>query len=311
MLALNRIHLPTDRIAPVPLVALGPSHRLSDGLTKTYQRFFALESVARHPDDLMTMLGAALDGALAGLDAAEYAKGHLVYCKTQTHGGLSDQNWLRRLADGRGLQRWETYSISMTSCASALVQMHFAHMVEAAEPVVILTGEKAFHPSVARLPVGLLGEIPAAALFNAGPGRWNVLATQVRHLPRFYQNPDAMDLPDRRALQDCYLNALVAFVTDSLAAYAALLRDDFLFLPHNLNLPVTHALLRHFAWSDRTYHGPLAQMGHAYCSDIFVNVEDFEQAQDAEVAPGTQLLVLAAGTGVTFATCLLERTTLA
>ena len=310
MIALQSVQLPTDRIEVVPIDALGESHALSDAASKMFGRFYGLRSVARHADDLTNMLGQVLDAALAQLEDGGEATGHLVYCKTQTHNTMTDRNWLRTLADSHGLAHWESWCVTMTSCASALAQMHYARLARRDGPMIILTGEKAFHPSVSRLSVGLLAEMPAAAVFHAdkivrGRGGWIVRGSEIRHLARFHSNPDAMDPEERRALQDCYLPALVTFVEQSLRSYSAGLSPDFVFLPHNLNRPVTDALIRHFGWQARSFRGDLEGTGHAYCSDIFVNVDRY--VRDRPAPPGTQLLVLAAGTGVTFATCLIER----
>ncbi|AUR07578.1 3-oxoacyl-[acyl-carrier-protein] synthase III C-terminal domain-containing protein [Phaeobacter inhibens] len=312
MLSLDHIHFAPDEITRVPLCDLGPSHGLSAGAVKMYQRFFELESVGLQGDDLNGMLGAALDGVLATNAQLVTQSGTLFYCRTQTHHGFADQDWLRCLADDHGLAGWEVNSLTMTSCASALAAMRFIQAIEEDHPVIILTGEKAFHYNVARLPVGLLAELPTAALFNAGPdkrsGKWTVLNTSVRHMPRFFQNPDAMAADDRRALQDEYLSGMIGFVGDSLKNFGDVLSDDFRVLPHNLNLPVTRALLRHFEWEPRCFQGDVQRLGHGYCSDIFVNLTDYEISHPNQISPGTQVFVLAAGTGVTFATCLLERT---
>ncbi|AHD09792.1 3-Oxoacyl-[acyl-carrier-protein (ACP)] synthase III [Phaeobacter gallaeciensis] len=308
MLPLNHICFPSDEITRIPLKDLGPSHGLTAGAVKMYQRFFELESVGLHRADLNGMLAAALDGVLAHHPDLKSQYGTLFYCRTQTHHGFADEDWLRCLADEHGLEGWDVNSLTMTSCASALAAMRFIQACDADGPVIVLTGEKAFHYNVARLPVGLLGELPTAALFNAGPGKWMLLDTRVRHMPRYYQNPDAMAAEDRRALQDDYLDGMIGFVEDCLRDYSDALRPDFRILPHNLNLPVTRALLRHFDWEDRCIQGDVQGLGHGYCSDIFVNLTTHEMSQPDQISPGTQLFVLAAGTGVTFATCLLERT---
>ncbi|WP_368484080.1 hypothetical protein [Phaeobacter sp. HF9A] len=287
-----------------PLDALGESHGLTPRSALMYERFFGLQAVAQSHETLGDMLAGALAQAVAALPA-EAPAGRLIYCRTQTHNTLSDRNWLRRLADDHGLEDWEVSALTLTSCASALVQMHVARLGGLAEgqPMIILTGEKAFHPSVSRLPVGLLAEIPAAALFNAGPARWHLVNSHLRHLSRFHQNPDRMSGADRKALQECYAPEIISFIEQSLARYDADLAADMVFLPHNLNRPVTDAILRHFDWQDRCFHGDLAQAGHAYCSDGFANLAAFEAAGRKE----SQVLMLAAGTGVTFATCLFNR----
>lgn len=304
MLSLNTVHLAERDTVTTPLAQLGASHGLSADQLRMYQRFYGLGSVQQHKADLGPMLAPVLSRALASLPPAKRAHGQLFYCKTQTHNTLADQNWLRDLADHCGMVGWEASAITMTSCASALALIHFAGLARTQEPLIVLTGEKAFHPSVSRLPVGLLAEVPAAAVLNSGGGGWHVAGTSLRHLPAFYQNADAMTPDQRRDLQACYVDALRDFMQASLDEYAPQLRDDFVFLPHNLNQPVSNLLIRHFGWQDRVLQGDVQHTGHAYCADIFLNLRAFETSPRRAQ---NQLLVLAAGTGVTFATCLLER----
>jgi 3-oxoacyl-[acyl-carrier-protein] synthase III len=307
MVSITAIHVADQATDHVALGDLGASHGLTSDQVRMYSRFFGLESVAQDRGALSVMLSAAVQGLLDQFPEVAESSGHLFYCKTQTHNTLADRSWLSSFARANRLAHWETSSVSMTSCASAIALMHFVRSARRSGPIMILTGEKAFHPSVSRLPVGLLGEVPAAALLNAGPGSWTIRGTTVRHLPRFFQNPDAMDPADRRALQSCYSDALHGFVAESLDHYQPLLRDDFVFLPHNLNVPMSNTIRDRFGWERRTFVGDTRRNGHAYCADIFLNLRDFETAADASAAPVSQVLVLAAGTGVTFATCLLER----
>lgn len=305
MTHLSHIALPQDGKSQRPIMALTDTHGVNHRAQMMYERFYGLQEVMQHDQCLNGMLSAALRDVLVHLDDAQMGAGHLVYCKTQTHNTFSCDNWLRGFADDHGLHDWEVSALSMTSCASALVQMHMAQtMSKSDEPLIILTGEKTFHPWVSRLPVGLLAEIPAAALFNVDQKSWNIAGTAIRHLPRFHENPDVMSADDRRALQDAYASGLITFIADSLTQYTPVLRDDMVFLPHNLNQPVTRMILDHFGWGDRCFQGDIARAGHGFCSDIFLNLDAF----DASDRRASQVLVLAAGTGVTFATCLLDRT---
>ncbi len=303
MTSLCHIALSHDSGRKVPVAELGGSHGLTAASAKMYDRFFGLQSVLRQNSDQTHMLGSVLQKAVASLPDQGQTPGILVYCKTQTHNTQSDQNWLRRLADAAGLAQWEVHALSMTSCASALVCLHFIQSCGTSAPVIVLTGEKAFHPSVARLTVGLLAEVPVAAVLNGGPGSWRVRATDVRHLPRFHINPEAMDAQDRSALQEVYAPELTRFIAGFLKEHAAALDPELVFVPHNLNRPLTDALIREFGWEEQHHAGDVTQIGHAYCSDPFLNLDAFVQSR----RPAQQVLLLAAGTGVTFATCLLER----
>ena len=303
MSVLSKIQLGDQGLETVSLGDLGASHDLSRRSQVTYERFYGLQAVTRSQDPLDLMLSRVLGDLIEDLGDDLAACGQLVYCKTQTHNTLQDRNWLRALADRNGLAGWQVLSLSMTSCASALVKLHFASAAGLKDPMIILTGEKAFHPWVSRLPVGLLAEAPAAGAFNMGAASWRISGTKVRHLPRFYQNPNVMTAQDRRLLQATYCDELIRFMAQSLDEYGADLSDTVMFVPHNLNRPVTDRLIEHFGWQDRFFQGDLQRTGHAYCSDPFLNLRALE---DSALSP-TQVLILAAGTGVTFATCLLDR----
>lgn len=301
---LNYIELPKEGQLQRPIAELTDTHGLNHRASQMYERFYGLQEVTQYSQSLNDMLSEALKGALAQLPGAADCIGHLVYCKTQTHNTFSSDNWLRGFADSHGLKNWEVSTLSMTSCASALVQMHMARMISTTDtPLIILTGEKTFHPWVSRLPVGLLAEIPAAAVFNSGAGGWNITGSNIRHLPRFHENPDVMSSDTRRALQEVYAAKLIGFIEDSLHKYGASLKGDMVFLPHNLNQPMTQLVLNHFGWNACCFQGDIARAGHGFCSDIFLNLEAFDRSG----RNASQVLVLAAGTGVTFATCLLDR----
>ncbi|MBT9386228.1 hypothetical protein KM176_20325 [Pseudooceanicola sp. CBS1P-1] len=303
MPTLSHIFLPSLPGDRVPLAALGDSHGVSPRAASMYGRFFGLQEVALTPAPLTEMLSDVLAPARDRVRAHGAGPGTLVYCKTQTHNTFADRNWLRGLADAQGMHDWEVASLSMTSCASALVQMHLAASSRSGGPLIVMTGEKAFHPWVNRLPVGLLAERPACAVFNAGPGGWRVSGTASTHLARFHVNADAMPAAERQALQAIYAERLGQFVEDCLERWRDRISGRMVFLPHNLNRPVTDALIRRLGWQDNSFHGDLARTGHAYCSDGFLNLAAFEAAGHT----ADQVLLMAAGTGVTFATCLLDR----
>ena len=306
---LTQIALPLAAQRRRPIADLEQTHGITPRSSRMYERFYGLQEVAQQDLCLGAMLDAALGQVLADLPGGGRGlAGQLVYCKTQTHNTFGADGWLRALADARGLHDWEVMSLSMTSCASALVQMHVAQLLgDAPAPLIILTGEKAFHPWVSRLPVGLLAEVPAAALFHPaqpvpGAGGWCIRGSHVQHLPQFHANPDAMSPEERQALQAIYLPRLIGFLEDSLQRYRDHLSPEMVFLPHNLNLPMTRQIVDHFGWGARCFQGDVAHIGHGYCSDIFLNLD----ALHRDGRPAPQVLVLAAGTGVTFASCLLD-----
>nr|WP_145994357.1 3-oxoacyl-[acyl-carrier-protein] synthase III C-terminal domain-containing protein [Mesorhizobium loti] len=302
---LNSIFSGSPRSQAVPLECLSDSHRITQGSIAVYRRFYGLDAITLCDDDLFHMLSAVLTRALETVPNASESDGQLIYCKTQTHNTFSDDGWLRSLADKHGLSRWETFSWAMTNCASAIVAMHFLEHSSTYAPVILITGEKAFHPSVSALSVGLLSEIPAASVLNVRADGWRVLATHVQHLGGFYENPDQIKTVERRRLQEIYADAFRTFIDNSLTRYRPMLRGNAVLVPHNLNLPVTKAVIRQLGWEDRMRYGDVAHLGHAYCSDLFLNLDRLTALEGTALPE--QVILVAAGTGVTFASCMLER----
>jgi 3-oxoacyl-[acyl-carrier-protein] synthase-3 len=290
----------------LPLEELGEGYQLSRSETAVYRRFYGIDQVVNCELDLESMLENALTEALKSVPDQLRRGGYVIYCKTQTHNTFSDESWLDNLVRSHGLQ-WEILSWAMTNCASAIAAMNFIKKSKSIEPTIILTGEKAFHPGISRLSVGLLSEIPTAAVLNVARGGWRIIDTNVRHIGRFYENPNDMGVELKADLQEIYTQCMLTFIEESLRKFKKNKHDAFSFIPHNLNLPVTNFVVHQLGWEDRVFYGDVRRQGHAYCSDAFINLNLFESnGTGGARRPGETVFMLAAGTGITFAGCLLE-----
>ncbi|WGW04528.1 hypothetical protein [Tropicibacter oceani] len=295
---LDSITLPDPGPQPRPLDTLEPSHGVSARAARMYTRFFGQEQVLMTGLPHSGMLLETLRQLVARRPEIAALDGIACYTKTQTHNTPAEADWLRGIFDAAGLQRWEVGTFSMTNCASALAAVHaFAGQDR---PLLILAGEKAFHATGNRLAVGLLGEAPAAALFLPGGGR-RVRFSRVRHMPRYFLNPDDMAEDDRRALQTAFEEGFEGFL-------AQILRDDPAFfdlrpvlVPYNLNVPLVARVLGRLGLGDLVQPGHSGRFGHTFCSDSFLNLAAHPVPQDKPV------LLFCAGMGVTYAAVALER----
>ncbi|SCW91126.1 3-Oxoacyl-[acyl-carrier-protein (ACP)] synthase III C terminal [Rhizobium mongolense subsp. loessense] len=304
---INNIVAGCPNSCPVPLDALDDSYGLNKGSVAVYNRFYGLQQVVRCEDELPQMLSSVLTRAIEQIPQPLRGSGQLIYCKTQTHNTFCDERWLSTFARDHGLSSWEIYSWAMTNCASALAALHYVATSQAGEPIIIVTGEKAFHPGISRLSVGLLSEAPAAAVLNVNDCGWRILKTRVRHLGQFYQNPENMDAAQKKEFQALYATSLQSFIKESLCAFKEISNDTFVIIPHNLNIPVTRSAIRNLGHEERVFYGDVSNQGHAYCSDAFMNLDMFETSESKPAHTGQQVVLLTAGMGVTFASCLLER----
>jgi 3-oxoacyl-[acyl-carrier-protein] synthase III len=300
-LALQQIRVPLRAVVAVPLDQVEPTHGAAPRAARMYTRFFGQETVWLHPAPHMVMLGEALGRLVDDRPDLRDVAGIGLYTKTQTHNTPADQDWLHGLFASLGLHLWDVATVSMTNCASALAALHlYGHQ---ARPVLVLAGEKAFHPFGNRLSVGLLGEAPVVALFDGQAGGRRIMSSHVQHLPRFYCNPDDMAEADKRAMQAEFEPGFVAFLAGLRASDVAFFANDPVVVPYNLNLPLIQRVLQKAGLWDQVITGHSGHGGHAFCSDPFINLAHLPVPADRPV------LLLTAGMGVTYAAlCLAAQT---
>lgn len=273
MLSLDCIAVPSESdTISVPLSELGPSYGLSASRARMYARYYGLRTVLWTKRDHRQMLSTALTRLLESRSFSREGEGLLVYAKTQTHNSFFESDWLQDLAWSHGLRSWEALTVSMNHCASALSVIHLLRSMGERRLIVLLTGEKSFHPVVSRLSIGVLGEVPVATLLNAGGETWRVANTAVTHEPRFYENPDDMSDLNRDALDRRFAEGFYEFLRNTLNSCGLHAEDVDLIVPYNLNLPLLRQIAGRFGWQDKLYIENIATTGHAYCSDVFFNL---------------------------------------
>ena len=291
LFGLCRIGLSEEPGRAVALDRVAETHGTTPRGARMYSRFFGQEEVLLHPASHTRMLAGALADLLCAEPGLRDADGLVLYAKTQTHNTPADRGWLATLLADAGLTRWEAATVSMTNCASALAALHL--FGGESRPVIVLAGEKAFHAFGARLSVGLLSEAPVAALFAAG-GR-PLCLTHVRHLPRFYRNPDDMAEADRHAFQVSFEAGFISFLKDLARRHPAFMAQQPVIVPYNLNVPLVERVLQQAGLSAALIAGHSGRSGHAFCSDSFLNLARLP------VDDGRPVLLVSAGMGVTFA----------
>lgn len=285
----------------------GPQQRAMDDVEKThgvnaraarmYTRFFGQDHVLMSDETHSEMLLNTLRQLVSAHPELTQTSGIACYTKTQTHNTPTETDWLRGIFDAAGLDQWDVATFSMTNCASALAAVHaFAGQDR---PLLVLSGEKAFHSTGNRLSVGLLGEAPAAALFLP-QGERQVRFSRVRHAPRYFLNPDDMPEADKKALQSAFEAGFEAFLSECLAAEPDFFAEAPVLVPYNLNVPLVMRVLARLGLEDLVQEGHSGRSGHSFCSDTFLNLVDNPVPRDKPV------FLFCAGMGVTYAALALE-----
>lgn len=304
MLPLNYLCWLPDRISLVPLSSLEHSHDLKPGAGKVLQRYYSLVSVGLSSTTHAEMLVETLRALVSANPQVKQLNGCLVYAKTQTHNTFFDNHWLDDVAHACGLGHWQVFSVSLNHCSSALSAIHLlkSRLIKKGEPMLLLTGEKAFHSAVSRLDNSVLAEVPAAMLLNAGPAPWTLKHTAVRHLSSFYDNHRGESAVRRRELYASLEQEYYDFYRYALDKFNVSPESIDAIVPNNLDLPLLKKVAARLDFKGVMFTEHIANYGHAYCADILFNLSAL-----LETFTGNRILCITMGMGVTLSCVLIER----
>ncbi|MCU1748597.1 3-oxoacyl-[acyl-carrier-protein] synthase III C-terminal domain-containing protein [Pseudomonas sp. 6D_7.1_Bac1] len=304
MLPLNYLCWLPDRISLESLSTLEQSHNLKSGACKVLRRYYSLHSVGMSSRTHVEMLVETLCALIIANPHVKEVKGCLVYAKTQTHNTFFDNHWLEDVAEACGIGHWEVLAVSLNHCASALSAIHLLknRLIKNGEPMLLLTGEKAFHSDINRLDNGVMAEVPAAVLLNAGPAQWSLKHTAVRHLSSFYDNHRHVPAVRRRELYSSLEQDYYDFYLYVLDKFNVSIESIDAIVPCNLDLPMLKRVAAKLNFKGIMFTDHIAEYGHAYCSDVLFNLsvllKDFT---------GKKILCLTMGMGITLSCVLIEK----
>lgn len=275
----------------------------------TFRRFFGLSTVRRAPDmDIRDILTAAA-GALATLRGNEHRVRYVISARTVATVSPSSENPTEDVCVRLGLTNAVVFTLTQHACATGLLAVQLAGQLLDADGdpdalALVLTGEKAFNPTVEIIPEStVMGESTAACLVAAGGGRDRVLGYATRTYGRYCDGFPPFDL-DPQFLKD-HNDLLAAVIREATRAAGIGVEDLALILPHNVN---------RLSWSwtsrildiplDRVFLDNIGVTGHCFTADPFINYVDARAA--GRLKPGDLYLMASVGLGATFSAAVLR-----
>ena len=304
MLPLNELCWLPGRISLRPLSTLESSHNLKAGARKVLERYYSLSTVGMFSGNHTQMLQETLSTLMAGNLNIAKGQGYLVYAKTQTHNTFFDASWLDEIATGCGIGHWEQLTVSLNHCASALSAIHLlkSRVIKSQLPLILITGEKAFHSDINKLDNSVMAEIPAAMLLNAGHSQWQINNTAVRHLPSFYNNHREFPAARRRELFSSLEQDYYDFYLYVLKKFNLTIDHIDAIVPGNIDMPMLRRIAGKLNFKGELFTEHISGYGHAYCSDILFNVSSLLKRFE-----GKRILCVAMGMGITMSCILIEK----
>lgn len=304
MLPLNGFYRLHEHISLVRIANLTSSCDLRVGQCKVLERFYSIKSVARYDGTHNEMLNAVVKEVVEKNHYLKKEKGLLIYANTQTHNTFFDENWLSNVANQNGLQHWDSATLSLNHCATALSALHFLKktIIREKKPLILLTGEKAFHKDINKLGNGLLSEIPLALLLNAGPAEWYITGSMVTHLPDFHNNHQDKSQSERRERYSSLEDKYADFYNKILNNFKLNLDQIDAIVPGNLDIPQLKRAMAKLNFQGEFFLENIPDYGHAYCSDIPFNLSVLLQKFN-----GKRILCISMGMGITLSGILIEK----
>ncbi|WP_238011097.1 3-oxoacyl-[acyl-carrier-protein] synthase III C-terminal domain-containing protein [Dactylosporangium sp. AC04546] len=297
-------HVPEGR---VPVEALAERFELTPMQVRVFRRYHKIGQAAHAPESSLTdLLRAALaDLALTGEQAARVR--YVLYARTFPVVVPYPHNPLHDVCRDAGLGHAQAFAVGQQACASGLLAIDLAGRLLADDPsslAVVLTGEKAFTGEAQFVPeTSMFGEGAAACLVSASGERDRLLSYVARLRGEF--DGDLEEVAGE--FQRIYHDALGEAVTAAVAKVGLELADIAVILPHNVNVVAWQRTCKRIGYPlDRVLLEHVADYGHVFCADAFVNHRT--AVARGLLRPGDRYVVAAAGAGrgATFAAMVFE-----
>lgn len=234
----------------------------------------------------------------------------LIYCHTIQQVAPFPTNPLSELQKEFGMEKAEAFSLTMQNCASSITAMdvlktRFAVADAAEMKAVVLTGEKAFTPSVQLIPhTTIMGEASAAVLFSKTGDRNEVLSVKQKTLGKFCSGV-GLDAATLKEFDEAYVPTLAEVMHAALAEAGVELNQVRWILAHNINLSSWRRVAKALDFPlNKVFLKGLPDQGHCFCSDVFLNYR--AAFDEGLIAKGDYLVMASVGLGATFAAAVLR-----
>jgi 3-oxoacyl-[acyl-carrier-protein] synthase-3 len=211
---------------------------------------------------------------------------------------------VREVAEALELKNSLAFGTSLHNCASTLNAFDIAESLlnehDEEAHAIIVTGERAFTPSVQVIPnTSITGDAAAAVLVNLKGKRDQMIHLEMKTSGQFYRGiwltPEESQLFEKE-----YVPLLAETILKAVENAGLSLSDIKLILPHNVNLISWEKTAKalNFPYS-KIFLSNVRKYAHCFGSDILINYVDANRA--ALLTPGDYYLMATVGLGATFA----------
>lgn len=213
-----------------------------------------------------------------------------------------DRNLFRQLIHDYALEQTHVFSVSQHNCASLHLALRLCQNLFTCHPglqgILLVSADKAFHPTLRRIPDSLLGDCASACYLERGHPRHQLLHVQNLVDPK--ADPDDLDW-----FNTTYYFAIRQLLQQLLSEAGLALRDIRLLLGGNVNQRTWERMADILdVPQELFYTRTIPEVGHLYGSDLLYNLQ--RAVSDGLIRPSDYYVTISIGLGGMYG-CALHR----
>ncbi|WP_160036763.1 3-oxoacyl-[acyl-carrier-protein] synthase III C-terminal domain-containing protein [Paenibacillus sp. An7] len=234
---------------------------------------------------------------------------YIIYCHTIQEIFPYNVNVIRELKIKYDLEHAVIFSLTQQNCATGIMAIDIAkrllNSMSENEHVLLLTGEKTFSPVVQFIPnTTVMGEASAAVLLGL-KDKGNQLVHSKHHTIGKFCNVLTGDEETLKEFQEIYVPTLCRVIEDTLQEAGLSIQDISWIIPHNVNISSWKKVATTLSFPlDRIYLDNVATLGHCFCSDPFINLQ--EALLQSKIQREDYYLLVSVGLGATFSVAIMK-----
>ncbi|VTY07458.1 3-oxoacyl-[acyl-carrier-protein] synthase III C-terminal domain-containing protein [Rothia dentocariosa] len=282
---------------------------ISDADIRRFQRAFGFEKIAMAPEASEADLLVPSIENIPNFNSIRSQIKWVIRARTVRHDEPWPSNPLEEVCRRTGLEQAKRMTITDYACASGLYCIDLATRLLNREDenglILVLTGEKAMTRESRMIPgVALLGEATAAVVVGKKVNRYKLLGFAALQHPvpgsGLTMNTEASEY-----FAKVYADNLDQVVQAALSAADITTEQVTAYLPHNVSRMLSIRTARRWGLTkDQVLPGTIAQVGHCWSADPFLNIHD--SAIQEQLNAGDKFILTSVGIGATYSAMVVE-----
>lgn len=278
--------------------------------SKAFARIYGLKNIAfANNETLLEMLVTPIQALFASGEIKKESIRFLIHAHTAKVLVPFPDSLVEQIKDFFSLSQTVVFGMSMNNCAAifdALEMAAYFLMNESSDAkAIIVSGEKAFTPSVQVIPnTSITGDAAAACLIGLH-GKTHRLLAMHRMTYGAYAKGIWMEAEEAKDFEKHYVVFLIEVVQAALEQAAINKNQLKWIIPHNVNLISWFRFAKEFGFDrNKIFLNNVEKYGHCFGSDVFINYADL--IQSGSLCPGDYYLMVTVGLGAIFAAAVFQ-----